>query len=54
MIKSRKIIAIQAECPLDPNGLTLCTGCKYYNGLAIGERWQYKVRCKYQERSNKK
>lgn len=54
MIESRKITAIMAECPRDPNGLILCNVCKYYNGLAIGERWQYKVRCKYQERSKKK
>ena len=54
MITGRKITAIMAECPRDPNGLILCNVCKYYNGLAIGKRWQYKVRCKYQERSNKK
>lgn len=54
MIESRKIIAIQAECPRDPVGLMLCTGCKYYKGLGVDKDFKYKVRCKYQERSKMK
>lgn len=52
MITGRKIVAILAECPLDPSGATECKKCKYYKGITF-DMYNAKIRCEFKKKEQK-